>query len=469
MGDFLSNFENENYKKERKQSDKKAERKIKTPEQEIDKVEIEPKPEPKDRMEEFEFDPTYRIRKMKKLILAVAAGVVVVVLGCFGYYQMTHIKMPDFQNKSISDVSDWAEENGMKTETVKEYSLKQEVNKILNQSVKKGKKVKKGSRIKFTVSIGADPDEVIGLPNFEPMSQDKAKAWVEDHKMENLKIILEYSDQVEKGKYIRQEISDKEITAEAFRRKDRGIVYFSKGAEVFEKNIAMPDFANKAKSDVESWAKTNQIEVTYEEVPSKEILLDKVVSQSVAKDEKIAKHEKITIQISLGKPATVPDFGKLDATQAAIIKDINVEVSEVFSSSVSYGKLISQSVPAGTELTDKDDKNVKVVYSCGSPYLRSYIGQLEGDLPKLFFTDYVSKNANIRYKIYYVDSEKEKGRVVEMSTYNEYVGMNYTVSIGISLGNLTPVANDPVADEPTPPSPEPGAEGDEFNNTEPVE
>ena len=73
----------------------------------------------------------------------------------------------------------------------------------------------------------------------------------------------------------------------------------------------------------------------------------------------------------------------------------------------------------------------------------------EGDLPKLFFDEYESKGANIYYSIYYVDSAEPKGTVVEMSTYGQFIPLESTIWIGISLGNLTTSLPD-VPDTPDP-------------------
>jgi len=391
--------------------------------------------------EESEFDPTYSKKKRKKIIAGSIAGAVLCMALFLLYYNLSHVKMPDFIDSPISEASAWMSENRMKLVLEEEFSLEYETNRVIDQALAKGKSVKKGSKITLVVSKGADPDEVIALPDFSKMSKSEVEAWIEENKAESLSIIQEYSDTVENGKFIRQEISNKDITAENYRRKDRATVYFSKGKEVFEKNINVPDFVGKTKAEVETWAKTNEITITFEETPSNNIEFGMVVSQSVAKDEKIAKRESMVIQLSLGKPIKVPHFGEYGIdTASGAAEGLNIQVKEQFSGSVAYGRLISQSIPAGTELTDKDEKNILVVYSCGKPYLNSYYGKQEGELPKAFYDDYTSRGANITYTVYYVDSSEEKGSVVAMSAYNQYVSMNYTVSIGISLGNLQPPA-----------------------------
>jgi len=116
-------------------------------------------------------------------------------------------------------------------------------------------------------------------------------------------------------------------------------------------------------------------------------------------------------------------------------------VKQVFHADVSYGKLISQSIEADTKLTEKDDKHITVTYSQGRPYLKDFRGQLEGDLPRLFFEEYQSKGADIKYIVKFVWAPEVKGTVVSMHKFNEFVPMKFTVEIHIS--NNTSVPSDP--------------------------
>lgn len=140
-------------------------------------------------------------------------------------------------------------------------------------------------------------------------------------------------------------------------------------------------------------------------------------------------------QLSVGKAAVVPNFADYSAENAqGAVEGLEVSVKQVFADNIPYGQVISQSVEAGTRLTGKDSKSVKVVYSYGQPYIKSYFGQLEGDIPKLIYDDFNSKGANITYGIYYMDSDQEKGQIVKMNLYNQYIASNAYITFGISNG-----------------------------------
>lgn len=389
-----------------------------------------------EREEVTETDPSYKKRKRNKLIITAIISVIALIILLFSYYRFTTIKAPDFTGKPVSEVREWTTDNRIKADINQEYNFDVEANSVIKQEAKKGKRVKKKDKFVVWTSLGPDPDELVKLPDFSTMERVAAEQWVGDNKAENVTITTEFSDKVEEEKFIRQEFSNKEITGETYKRKDQLIVVYSKGKEVFEKNISVPNFVKKLKNEVEEWAKKNEINVTYEESDSNTIELGSVISQSIAENQKMAKKETITVTISKGKAIIVPNFADYNKTTAGEYQGVSVRVVEAFSDTIPFGKLISQSVAAGTKMYGEESAGaVTVTYSSGKPYLRSYMGTAEGDLAEMFFNDYQAKGANVTYTTYYVSSDQPKGSVVKMSVYNEFIPITYNVSIGISDGS----------------------------------
>lgn len=445
MSDFLSNFNSNNYDK--KIREKEENNREKTPENKNTVRPTSVEPENTDECKEsraknnhsdetIEIDPTYKKKKKRQKKIFVFLGIIACLIIAWIYYSVTHVTMPDLVNGSVSNARVWAEKNKMTLDIKQIYSLKYETNQVLKQEVPKGNKVKRGSVLIVTASKGPNPNEKVALPDFSTLTKKDVEAFIKENKLDNVTILTKYNDTVEKGKYLSQEFSSKEITEKNYRRKDGLIIYYSNGKETFEKNISVPDFKGKAKSEVESWAKTNDIQIKYEESDSNEVEAGMVISQSVAKETKIAKKEQLSVTISQGKAVVVPNFVEISPENAETIQSLSVQKKFQFAQNIPYGQLISQSIPAGTKLLSKDSNSIVVVYSSGRPYLKSYIGKIEGDLPQAFYEDYQSKGANIRYTVHYVDSGAEKGTVVDMSAYNQYVGLDFVVDIGISKGNL---------------------------------
>ncbi|MCA5012246.1 MULTISPECIES: PASTA domain-containing protein [unclassified Enterococcus] len=467
MSDFLSNFNKDSYKetKEKKQQTKQEERLQKQeplPRNLVDKPaetfvepdndfqaadEIIPTMSRSQVDSETQIDPTYHQKRKKKFILIGISVIILLGVVYFTYYQMTHVKVPDFSGEDLAEARTWATENKVKINVEQKYDKNVETNKVITQKSKKGSKIKKGSELKVTASLGADPEEKLTLPDFMTMKKSEAEQWIKKNHTDNISLIDEYNETLEKGKSIRFEIVNKEVKKENYKRKDKANMYYSKGKETFEKNISVPDFTKKTKAEVESWAKTNEIKVTYEEASSAEIPAESIISQSIAKDQKIAKKDSMTVTVSLGKGYVVPNFSEYTQEEAgSAVEGLTVKAKTIFTANVPYGQLISQSVEAGTTLTSKDDLKVDVYYSAGQPYLKDLRNNtVEGDLQKYFYEEFQSKGANIRYTVRYVDSAEPKGTVVGMSAYNQYVPLEYTVGLDISLGNLagaaTPKAN----------------------------
>lgn len=398
-----------------------------------DKEEVE---EPvKNELHDVEIDPNYVKKQQQKKLMLIGGALLSLIVIYVIYYQVTRVKMPNFTDKSITDVRKWANETNMEAEYKTAFSLDKDSNDVIKQSIKSGENVKKGSTITFTISEGPDPEETLKLPDFKVMSQPETEEWVSKNKAENLNVLMEYNDKLDKGKFIRIEFGNKDVTADTYKRRDLGNVYYSKGKEIFEKNIAVPDFTGKQKNDVAEWGTKNDIAITFEEADSDKVEEGLVLSQSQAKNSKVAKKDKLTVTLSLGKAAVVPNFSNYSAENAASSSDgLEVTVQQVFSDSVAYGKLMSQSIPAGTKLTGKDSKSIQVVYSTGRPYIKSYYGQLEGDIPKFIYDDFNSKGASMTFEIYYIDSDKEKGEIVKMNVYNQYIPMTSHLVFGISNG-----------------------------------
>ncbi|WP_223702184.1 PASTA domain-containing protein [Sutcliffiella deserti] len=471
MSDFLSKFNKDNYDKlenEQKSSGGKNEPKSENIQEE---TKVEPAPSSSSNSEnqttqsryysnmaqrdadtgrsdeEVEVDPDYRRKKRRKQGIIIAGSVLAGILLFFIYYQMVHVKMEDFIGKPVSEARTWTTDNDLEMELTQEYSTEYEENQIISQSVSEKDKIRKGKKVQFVSSKGADPEDVIPLPDFSLLSQPDIENWIEENHAKNLKVVHEFSDSIKEGEFIRLEIRDSNITAEEYKRKDSAAVFLSKGEEVFAKDITVPDFSNKPKEEVEQWAKTNMIEMEYEEEDSTTVEANLIISQSVKAEEKIAKKDQMKVKVSLGKATIVPNFGELTPDEASEQAGLMLSVKQKFHSDVSYGKLISQSIEAGTKLMGQEETAVTVVYSLGRPYLRDYRGQLDGDLPRLFYEDYQSKGANVNYIVKYVDSPEIKGTIVGMSAFNQFINMTYTVEVQISRNDSASPISVPVPEE----------------------
>jgi serine/threonine-protein kinase len=386
-----------------------------------------------------ETDPGYRRKQVRRAIIVVSAIIVLVALAAFIWYLTRLVEVPELVGKPVSTAQTFCRDNGLELEVTEEYHMDVEQGIVVAQEFPAGENTTRGSTFSLTVSKGPNPDEQLTLPDFSTMKRVVAEQWIRDNRADNLRLVQEYSDSVPVSDFLRLEFRGTGVSAENYQRRDYATVYYSRGAEVFEKNITVPDFAGKTRAEVETWAQTNSLVLTVEETDSDTVEAGAVISQSVAAGEKVAKRDAFSITVSLGKPVIVPNFANHTVVTApGAAEQVIVIVKTRFDANVAYGRLISQSVPSGTRLLPSDDHQVTVVYSEGRPFLKDYRGMSEGDLPAAFFNDYVAKGANVTYELRYVDSSEPKGSIVNMSDYSCFIPMSFHVVISVSRGNLTP-------------------------------
>lgn len=97
--------------------------------------------------EETEFDPTYRKRQRKKYALIAGAVIVLIAISSVVYYQLTHVKVPDFAKKDLSEARTWGMEEGVAIKVDQVYDFEVETNRIVSQSVAADQKIKKGKTL----------------------------------------------------------------------------------------------------------------------------------------------------------------------------------------------------------------------------------------------------------------------------------------------------------------------------------
>jgi serine/threonine-protein kinase len=396
-----------------------------------------------------EVDRNYNRKRAIRIAIVLVVVLLLVVAGVIAWNVSRLVEMPQLVGKSLSEAQTFSKEHGIVLDLTQDFSSESS-GTILDQGVVAGRSIYKDSTLKLTVSKGVDPDQLLALPDFSIFKISDVRAWIEANQADNLRVTEEFSDTVAAGAFIKIEFRDEEVTTGNYRRRDAATVYYSKGVEVFEKNIEVPDFTDTPLAEAEEWAEENGIELTQTESESDTVEAGNIISQSVAAGEKMAKKETIAVVVSLGKSTIVPNFANLSAEEAASAsEELQVTVEERYHDSVAYGRFISQSIAAGTKLKPGETASITVVYSLGKPYLKDYRGLTEGELPALFFEDYNSKGANITYKVRYVDSSEPKGTVVKMSKYSAFVSLKFKVTIDISKGNLKPKETDEKEDTKT--------------------
>ena len=389
-----------------------------------------------------EYDKSFHRNKVIKII-AVVIGIIAVMFAAYMLIRMSNrVEMKSLIGGNLTDAQNWAIRNRVELEISREFSMEHAKDVVFAQDITEGH-VQKGAVVGIKVSDGLDPDERLTLPDFSDMDVADVSKWINDNKATNARIQREFSSTVADRAFLRVEFPNDIVNENNYSRKDIVVIYMSKGPEVAEKNITVPNFAGKLEPEVITWADTNKIKVTIETAASDTITEGRVISQSEEFGTKVAVGHEMTVVVSVGVGVTVPNFAALTMSSAATaVTGVMVNVKQQYNASVPFGGLISQSHPAGTVLLGSEIQKarIEVVYSLGRPYIDDLVGRSERELAAYFY-EFREKGASVSYSIEYVDSYQTKGRVIAVNRSNEFIESNAVINVQVSRGNLEPPAS----------------------------
>lgn len=339
--------------------------------------------------------------------------------------------MSSFLEKFNEEIKD--ESNGIVTETNeleedKTYLKKKKKQKIITIIV--------SIVIVITISLLVIFSQIVEVPNFVNGLNTIATKWGKNNDIE---IIEEeqYDTKITERIVISQSIKD---GTKIFKKSSIKIIV-SKGKDPNEK-ILVPEKDSATASDIKAWKEENDLSnVTIKEEHSSEIETGKIIKyefENIATNEtNFTRSDKLTIIVSKGeKVLNMEDFTSKTQTEAekwCQENNVNYEVKEKFSDTIENGKLISQSVKAGTTKKETDNE-VTLTYSLGKPYFSNMNGISESEIAKTFY-EYNQKGVNFTYTIKYVDSSEEKGKIVWTSKCNEFVTLKEEIEIHVSNGS----------------------------------
>lgn len=397
----------------------------------------------------FKEEERVKIEKPKKKIdpkWFIIAGAVLVALGVLSYFLFfaPKIEMPNFVGQTKNDVADWVKQQEISTSGIvfkEEYNFDNDQDVILSQSVEAGKKVKNNVKITFNISLGADPDEKISVPDLKSMNKSEIEAWISQNKLSKTKITTSYNDTYEKDSVISYEI--KGVDEADFTRSSTLNISISKGPQPAG-TVTVSDFKDKYYSEVESWAKTNKINLEKIEVYSDKVDVDKIVTQSIEANKTMKQNETLTVTVSKGKGIKVPDIYSMDEDQIeawAKKNGISPTITSKYSNSDSH--VLSSNVKAGQTISANDD--VQIVLNAGNYF---YANDDTLKMPKLVGTsiyeveDWCNSVRNKGIDAYVgnwsgssevYSSEYSKGKIVSVEISSYSTGKIYDINDRLPL------------------------------------
>lgn len=328
-----------------------------------------------------------------KAIVIVLISLLLVAGAVLFFLLRPTIEVKNFVGGNISDVEAWVRQNDIETKGIivrKEYNFDNDENIVVSQSIDAGKKVRKDVKIDFVVSLGANPDEQIRIPDLMSMNKSEISKWISDNKLTKTKITSVYSEEFEVDSVISYEL--KNVEEDSFTRASTLNINISKGPQPAG-TVVVSDFLNKYYAEAETWAKQNKIELKRVNNYSDSVEKDLIISQSVEAKKEMKEGETLTVYVSLGKAVYAKSLIGLsieDVEYWAENNKIELIEKQIYSNNYDENTIISQSIEEGKIV--KDEMIVEV--SLGIPKFDINEGKSYQEL-KEWINDVNKKGANI--------------------------------------------------------------------------
>ena len=347
---------------------------------------------------------TYK-RNSKKMILV---GSILLI----GYFVLSMFNpsspisftgVPNFTNKSVTEVMKWANKNSITINQEYEYSDMIPEYRIISQDVKSGTSLGNVKEITVSISEGANPSKEIIVPSMIGWDTERVLKFIKNNYLSNVKVEFIQSD-LAKDTVINQSASGN------LKRDDEINLTFSYGEGEITGEVNLIDFTDMSRFEVEFYMKQNQLKYKFEEEFSNKIKRGYAVKQSIAAGEKVNVNDtEVIVTISKGPEIKVPDLKKLDIasiTEWAINNKVKLNFSDSYDDTIKKNGIISTSVKEGDII--EQGTVVKVVLSRGNLKMPSFESLEE-------FYEWANKY-NIKYEEQHEFSDSvEAGKAISYS------------------------------------------------------
>lgn len=328
----------------------------------------------KDKPESFQEEVFVPVpRKLSRYVIPLAGGLIIVIILVL-FSQLSKATVPDMTGWQLEELQSWAEQHHENTKLNGIYTKEQPVNLFVSSDIPAGKRINKGKVLSVTYSLGADPEEIIPLPEFKKMELSQIKGWISDNQMSGVTIKNEASEVIPKDAVISYEFI--EGSEEEFLRKNRMVIYISSGTEDANETFKMEDFYGKTRAEVLQWAKSHELKVTIQEEFNEDIEYGKVYEQNIKKDTKITRTDEVVITISRGAPIEVLTFEGMsrgEASELAALYGIKL-FFRLIESKEEVDRVLHQDRKAGTEIDQKQIVTLEVAKKEGKSFVPSFQG-----------------------------------------------------------------------------------------------
>ena len=200
------------------------------------------------------------------------------------------------------------------------------------------------------------------------------------------------------------------------KRSDEIKVILSSGGSEQQKEITVPDFSSYSKNNMQAWAAENKVTLIFKTQNSDKVAVGKMISQSVKAGTSVKSGASITITLSSGKGITVSDFtGKKKTEAQAWAAGVNLKSTYTEVYSTSDIGTVVSQNPASG--TVAEETSIVFTISAGQVPVKNCIGQTESS-----FKNYINglnseknSSAKLTYTSSTVESDSTAGTILSQS------------------------------------------------------
>lgn len=253
----------------------------------------------------------------------------------------SEVKLSSLVNKSKFEAEFYLKKYGVKYEISYEFSNKIKRGYVISQDVKAGSMVNISGDNVTTVKIVVSKGKKIVIPDFKKMSITDVTNWIIKNKLK-----LEFKDAYDESVKENSVVSSSHNKGDVVEEGTVITITVSKG------KLKMPGFKNL--NEFREWASKYNINYEEQHEFSDDVAAGEVIKYSYNKGDTIKNNDTIIVTISDGKKISVPNVKGLTKNEATTkLKNANLGYSFVYkySNSVAKGKVISQSISAGSEVS----------------------------------------------------------------------------------------------------------------------
>jgi len=394
-------------------------------------------------------DQTFHKRQVTKYAIFGGVAIVIAVLIFFIVQITTRFEVPNFVGRPIGEQMGWQLRN---TQFNHEYAHSlYDADIIIDQNIEPGTRVAGGTVITVTISLGPDMDEVIELPDLENMTRGQINTWATGLRMRGINFQEEHHSEVPANHVIRLEFGANS-DPDHFRRSDTVRIVVSSGPQTLQ----VPNLVGRTAEQLAEFIEENTtFDIEIEMEPHSTIARGSVLSQSASAGSRIPVDEVLVLTVSAGTPTTMPNFAQIRMADAPNADDdLTIIVNHVWHDTIPFGRFISQSVPAGTEVYG-ENAVVTVSYSRGRPWIQSFLGQTQQGLEQHFVEINDLGGSFLTLTVEEVNHYAPRGTVIYQSHYDQFIGTRTHVTFRVSRGNLNPPVDTTPPPQQTPPQSNP--------------